>query len=178
MEQQSRQWQHSSSPKSRKFKQAQSAGKVMAAVFWDRKRVLLVDFMATGTTINADRYCETLPKFGPAIQNQRKGMLSKGVSILHDNARPNAACQTVTLLQWFGWDIITQPPYICTWYPMTYTCFRSWRNICPECASTTTTRWKMQFNASSIAWLWTGMTWAYENYQYAYKNASIKMVIM
>ena len=38
-------------------------------------------------------------------------MLSKGVSILHDNARPHAACQTVTLLQRFGWDIITHPPY-------------------------------------------------------------------
>ena len=38
-------------------------------------------------------------------------MLSKGVSILHNNARPHTARQTVTLLQWFGWDIITHPPY-------------------------------------------------------------------
>ena len=47
--QQSRQWLHFSSPKPRKLKQAQSAGNVMATVFWDQKRVLLVDFMATGT---------------------------------------------------------------------------------------------------------------------------------
>ena len=67
--------------------------------------------MATRTTINADRYCETLTKLRRAIQNRRKGMLSKGINILHDNARPHAACQTVTLLQWFGWDIITYPPY-------------------------------------------------------------------
>ena len=72
----------------------------------DQKGVLLVDFMATGTTINADRYCETLTKLTQAIQNQRKGMLSKSISILHDNARPHAAHQTVTLLQRFGWDII------------------------------------------------------------------------
>lgn len=109
--QQSREWRHPSSPKPRKFKQTQSAGKVMATVFWDRKGVLLVDFMPAGTTINADRYCETLKKLRRAIQNRRRGMLSKGVSILHDNARPHVARQTVALLQNFGWNIITHPPY-------------------------------------------------------------------
>lgn len=38
-------------------------------------------------------------------------MLSKGVSILHDNARSHVARQTVALLQNFGWNIITHPPY-------------------------------------------------------------------
>ena len=105
--QQSRQWLHFSSPKPRKLKQAQSAGKVTATVFWDRQRVLLVDFMTTGTTINADRYCETLTKLRRANQNRRRGMLSKGVSILHENA----ARKTITLLQRFGWNIITHTPY-------------------------------------------------------------------
>jgi len=41
-------------------------------------------------------------------------MLSKGVSILHDNARPHIARQTVALLQQFGWDIITHP-IVPTW---------------------------------------------------------------
>ncbi|XP_015433590.1 PREDICTED: histone-lysine N-methyltransferase SETMAR-like [Dufourea novaeangliae] len=83
----------------------------MATVFWNRKGVLLVDFMPSGTTINADRYCETLKKLRRAIQNRRRGMLSKGVSIFHDNARPHVACTTVALLQQFGWDIVTHPPY-------------------------------------------------------------------
>ncbi|KAJ4448759.1 hypothetical protein ANN_00150 [Periplaneta americana] len=43
---QSRQWHHPSSPKKpRKFKQILSTQKVMATVFWDRKGVLLLDFM-------------------------------------------------------------------------------------------------------------------------------------
>lgn len=109
--QQSREWRHPSSPKPRKFKQTQSAGKVMTTVFWDRKGVLLVDFMPPGTTINADRYCETLRKLRRAIQNRRRGMLSKGVNILHDNARPHVARQTVAVLQEFQWNIITHPPY-------------------------------------------------------------------
>ncbi|KZC11472.1 Histone-lysine N-methyltransferase SETMAR [Dufourea novaeangliae] len=44
-------------------------------------------------------------------RNRRRGMLSKGVSIFHDNARPHVACTTVALLQQFGWDIVTHPPY-------------------------------------------------------------------
>jgi histone-lysine N-methyltransferase SETMAR len=109
--QQSRECQHSSLPKPQKFKRTQSAGKVMATVFWDRKGVLLVDFMAHGTIINADRYCETLKKLRRAIQNRRRGMLTKGVCLLHDNARPHITHQTVALLDQFGWDIITHPPY-------------------------------------------------------------------
>ncbi|KAL4131834.1 hypothetical protein QTP88_009083 [Uroleucon formosanum] len=59
---QSKQWRHTHSPKVKKFKQEKSAGKVMATVFWDRKGVLQIDFMPRGTTINANRYCETLRK--------------------------------------------------------------------------------------------------------------------
>ncbi|CAN8016469.1 unnamed protein product [Ixodes persulcatus] len=57
--QQSRQCKHPESPKPRKFKQTLYAGMVMASVFWERKG-LLYEFMPAGTTINADRYCETL----------------------------------------------------------------------------------------------------------------------
>jgi len=67
--QQSHEWRHSSMPKPRKFKRTQSADKVLATVFWDRKAVLLVDFMAHGTTINAERYFETLKKLRRAIPN-------------------------------------------------------------------------------------------------------------
>ena len=122
---QSRQWPHFSSPKPRKSKQAQSAGKVMATVFWDREKVLLVDLIATGTTINADRYYERLTKLRRAIQNRRRGTLSMGVSILHDNARSYAARQTVILLQCLGGKSSLTHPIVRTWYPMTSTCFQS-----------------------------------------------------
>jgi len=37
--------------------------KIMASVFWDRKGILLVDFMHPGATINALAYCDTLTRF-------------------------------------------------------------------------------------------------------------------
>lgn len=109
--QQSREWRHSTSPKPKKFKQTHSAGKVMATVFWDRKGILLIDFMPPGTTINSDKYCDTLWKLRRAIQNRRRGKLSKGVTLLHDNARPHVSRQTQDLLKQFGWTVMPHPPY-------------------------------------------------------------------
>lgn len=109
--QQSMQWRHSASPKAKKFKQARSAKKIMATVFWDKKGILLIDFLEHGETINADKYCETLRKLRRAIQNKRRGLLSSGVVLLHDNARPHTAAATGQLLDRFRWDIFDHPPY-------------------------------------------------------------------
>jgi hypothetical protein len=55
--------------KPRKFK-CVPARKLIATVFWDRKGVLMVEFMQQGTTITSEVYCETLKYcVGLAIQN-------------------------------------------------------------------------------------------------------------
>jgi len=38
-------------------------------------------------------------------------MLTKGVRLLHDNARPHLARNTKALLDKFGWDILPHPLY-------------------------------------------------------------------
>ena len=83
----------------------------MAAVFWDRKGILLKEFMAPGTTITSQVYCETLHKLQRSIQNKWRGMLSKGVVLLHDNARPHTAARTNALMKLFNWEIFDHPPY-------------------------------------------------------------------
>ena len=42
---QSMEWQHVNSPLKKKFKMLASAGKVMCTVFWERKGVILLDFL-------------------------------------------------------------------------------------------------------------------------------------
>lgn len=109
---QSQQWMHSNSPnKPKKFKQTFNNRKTMATVFWDQQGVLLVEFMQPGTTITAAVYCETLQRLRRAIQNKRRGKLSAGVVLIHDNARPHTARATQQLLEKFGWDIFDHPPY-------------------------------------------------------------------
>ena len=52
---QSRKWMHTHSPhKPRKFKQSLANRKLMAAMFWDRKGVLLIEFMGPGTTLTSE----------------------------------------------------------------------------------------------------------------------------
>lgn len=57
------------------FKKAQSFGKVVANMFWDRKKVSFTELMTYYTTLNANRYCETLKKHRQAIQNWRRRMI-------------------------------------------------------------------------------------------------------
>ena len=59
----------------------------------------------------AKRYCETLTKLKRAIQNRRRGRLSKGVRLHHDNARPHVSRQTTALLDKFGWKLLDHAPY-------------------------------------------------------------------
>ena len=60
--QQSMEWQHVNSSWKKKFKMLPSVGKVMCIVFWDRKGVILLDFLEPGQTIISDRYIATLTK--------------------------------------------------------------------------------------------------------------------
>ncbi|GFW25318.1 histone-lysine N-methyltransferase SETMAR [Trichonephila clavipes] len=108
---QSMEWRLTNSPVRVKAKRTISTRKVMATVFWDRHGVLLVEFMQQGTTINAAAYCATLTKLRRAIQNKRRGLLTSGVVLLHDNASPHSAINTQNLIRSFGWEQIDHPPY-------------------------------------------------------------------
>jgi len=83
----------------------------MASDFWDRKGILLFDIMSPGATTNAAEFCDTLTRLRRDIQNKRRGMLSRGVYLLHDNARPHSAHVTTVFLEDFKWDILDHPPY-------------------------------------------------------------------
>ncbi|GBN38721.1 hypothetical protein AVEN_66628-1 [Araneus ventricosus] len=68
-------WEHPSSSVTKKFKVSHSAGKVVLAVFWDAKGVILMDFFTSGT-INGARYCDPLSKLMSAIRRKRRELLS------------------------------------------------------------------------------------------------------
>ncbi|GFT13131.1 histone-lysine N-methyltransferase SETMAR [Nephila pilipes] len=92
----------------------------MASVFWNRKRLLLYDFISSGTTINAYRYCQTYENLRRANPNERRGMLTKGMRLHQYNARPQTACLTTDLMNRFGWDTVTHPPYSSDIAPSNY----------------------------------------------------------
>jgi len=83
----------------------------MSMAFWDGQGVLLVDFLLRDQTINANSHCETLKKLRSAIKNKRRGMLSCGIVIIYDNARPHTANVTKQLLADFAWEQFNHTPY-------------------------------------------------------------------
>jgi len=107
--QQFMEWRHTSSPTKTKFKQTTSTRNIMCTTFWDRKGILLVDFLPEGSTINAGVCCNTLQKSHCMIQNKRCGMLRWGVVMFHDNTPPHTAMQN--LITTFGWEQFDHPPY-------------------------------------------------------------------
>ena len=57
-----------------------SAVKVMAAVFWDAKGVIMLDFLPKRSTMTEVYYANLLDQLRTAIREQkRRGKLSKGV---------------------------------------------------------------------------------------------------
>jgi transposase len=100
----------------------------MATVFWDRKGVLMVEFMQQGTTLTSEVYCETLKKLHRAIRNKRCGMLTSGVVLLHQNAGPHTVACTRALLEHFNWELFDLPPYGPDFAPSDYHLFTYLQN--------------------------------------------------
>jgi histone-lysine N-methyltransferase SETMAR len=89
-----------------------SARKLVASVFWHRKGVLMVELIQHGTTVTSEAYCETLKNcVGLVIQNKRRGMLTSGVVLFHDNAGLHTAAHTGEMLEHFNWELFGYPPY-------------------------------------------------------------------
>ena len=85
----SKEWHHSSSPKPKKFWTEPSAEKVMLTLFWDEKGIILEHYTPRGTTVTSASYSDLLKNhLRPAIKSKRRGLLSSGVLLQHDNARP------------------------------------------------------------------------------------------
>ena len=58
----------------------------MATVFWDEKGLLFLEFMPQKTTITGQTYANTITALREAIKEKRRGKLSAGMLLLHDNA--------------------------------------------------------------------------------------------
>jgi hypothetical protein len=56
--------------------------------------------------------CEILKNCaGPAIQNQKRVIMTSGVVLLYDNARPYTAARTQAVMEYFIWELFDHRPY-------------------------------------------------------------------
>jgi hypothetical protein len=96
-------WIHLHSPAKKKFTTVQSPEKVTATVFCNVYRVLLVDFIPHGPTINAAAYQDALKKLWGGYMAKQTRMLITGVLLLHDNGQPHRTDATINFLKFCCW---------------------------------------------------------------------------
>ena len=110
--QQSMEWRHTSSPKPKKVQTQRSAGKVMLTFFWDYNGPILKQYMPRGSTVTSATYWNLLREnMKPAVHQKRRRLLTTGVCLLHDNARPHTTTTTVSSIEGLRFECIPHPPY-------------------------------------------------------------------
>jgi len=109
--QQSMEWRHSGSSRSKKFRIQKSAGKVLASISWDQDGILRVDYLPKGQTINAEYYSSLLVQLKDILKEKRSGKVTKGVLFLHDKAPAHRALAAHKNLPYLGFEYLANPPY-------------------------------------------------------------------
>ena len=80
--QQSMEWQHSGSPRPKKFRVQESAGKVFASIFWDQDGILLIDYLPKEDTFNAEYYSNLLVQLKDIFEGKTPREFQQGGLVL------------------------------------------------------------------------------------------------
>ena len=107
----SMQWKRPGSPPPKKFRTQPSASKVMATVFWDSKGIILIDYKPAGTSITGEYYANVIKQLRAAIKEKRRGKLTAGVLLLHDNAPVHKSRVAQAAIRECKFEQLNHPPY-------------------------------------------------------------------
>ena len=80
---QSKQWISLGERAPKKAKTVLSAGKFMAAVFWDSQDVIYIDYLEKDKTVTGLYYAELLVRFDSELQEKRPHLTKKTIMITH-----------------------------------------------------------------------------------------------
>lgn len=108
---QSAEWTARDEPTPKRGKTQQSAGKVMASVFWDAQGIIFIDYLEKGKTINSDYYIALLDRLKNEIAKKRPHLKKKKVLFHQDNAPCHKSMKTMAKLHELGFELLPHPPY-------------------------------------------------------------------
>ena len=98
----SAEWRAAGESRPKRPKTQQSAGKVMASVFWDAHGIIYIVYLKKGKYINSDYYIELLVRLKDEIAKKRPHMKKKKVIFHQDNAPWHKSMKTMTKLSELG----------------------------------------------------------------------------
>ena len=91
--------------------------------FLGSRSILLIDYLPKGQTINPEYYSSLLVQMKDILKEKRRGMVTKGVLFLHDNAPAHQALATQKKLAYLGFQCLDHPPYSLDLAPSDYQLF-------------------------------------------------------
>ena len=102
-------WKRLGEQTSTRLRQVRSAGKIMVIIFCNKDGVLLTEYLPCGTTINGPSYTSIIERLRSAIVEKRRGKVSRGELIFHDNV-PIHKCKIVqTAIRQVGFIELNHP---------------------------------------------------------------------
>ena len=109
--QEAREWTEQGQQPSGKTKASRSAGKMMLTAFFYRRGLLMADFLPRGQTINGNYYATLLLRLREEIKSKRRGRLTRGIRLLHDNASVHTCNVAQAAIAECGFQPINHPAY-------------------------------------------------------------------
>jgi len=103
----------------------------MATIFWDCKDVLLVDYLPQKKTMTGPYYGEVLTNLRQAVK-KRRGILTRGPLLLHDNAPAYMSRVAQAIVKDIGFEQLSHPPYSLDLAPSDFYLFRLLRSTFAE----------------------------------------------
>ena len=104
-------WKRLDEQTSTRLRQERSAGKIMMIIFWDKDGVLFTEYLPHEITINGPCYASIIERLRSVIVEKRRGKVSHGVLLLHDNA-PIGKCNMVqAAIRQAGFIELNHPAY-------------------------------------------------------------------
>ena len=83
----------------------------MASIFREKHRVIMVDCLEEGCTINGACYAQELRRLRQEIVRKRKGKLTRGILLLQDNAPAHTPQVAMAASTKCGFEVFPHPPY-------------------------------------------------------------------
>ena len=125
---QSMEWVERGKPAPVQCRQQSGTSKVLATIFWDIEGVVMIDYCPPNTTITGAYYAQLMSKLRNEIKTKRRGKLSRGIRLLHDNAPPHKSHIAQAAIAECGFNPLSHPPYSPDLAPSDYFLFGTLKN--------------------------------------------------
>ena len=110
-----------------------SANKVLYSFFWDHKGIILKEPMPVGGTITKEYYANILVnELHPEIKKQRRGLITTGVILQHDNAPAHTSHLVLSTIHNLKYELLRHPSYSPDLSPSDYFLFPILKKIILE----------------------------------------------